>query len=131
MIWISRIGLALICLFLMAWIFVRPADFMEVLQWLGMVAVLGLWAEGTRLDRLGKSAFAGFSKRRIAVLNLGMGILCALLTILALTRGSYFVAAYNAFGALLFLPLGVMGLFLVPNRTVERDARKSSARPSP
>jgi hypothetical protein len=119
MIWISRIGLALISLFLVIGLVAVPAEFMTILAFLGIVGVLGVWAEMERLERLGKGGLAGISKRRTSAINLGLGVLCVLLTLLALTNESYFVAAYNALGAVLLLFVGVRGLFLVPNRAFE------------
>lgn len=119
MIWISRILLLIIALFLGIGLTVTPVDFVTVFGLFGIVGVLGVGAELARLERPGKSGLAGFSKRRISAINLGLGALCVLLAILAFTKESYFVAAFDAFGAVFLLFVGVRGLVLVPNRVLK------------
>lgn len=128
MIWVSRILLLIIALFLGIGFTVEPVDLVTILGLLGIVGVLGVWAELARLERPGKGGLAGFSKRRKSVINLGLGILAALLTILAFTKGSYFVATFNALVAVILLFVGVRGLVLVPNPRVKSDAPQSHAR---
>ena len=128
MIWVSRILLLIIALFLGIGFTVKPVDLVTILGLLGIVGVLGVWAELARLERPGKGGLAGFSKRRKSVINVGLGVLAALLTILAFTKGSYFVAAFNAMVAVILLFVGVRGLALVPNPRVESDAPHSHAR---
>jgi hypothetical protein len=128
MIWVSRILLLIIAVFLGIGFTVKPVDFVTVLGLFGIVGVLGVGAELARLDRLGKRGLAGYSTRRISAINLGLGVLCALLAILAFTKDSYFVAALNALGAVILLFAGARGLVLVPNPRVESDAPQSHAR---
>jgi hypothetical protein len=121
MIWISRIGLILLCFFL-AFLYAAGSDLLVVLQWAGLVAILGLWAELSHRDRKGRTAISGFSKLRAAIFFFALGILSVLMTILTLSRDSYLAAAYNAFGAVLAFVIG--GLILLPNPALERARRK-------
>jgi hypothetical protein len=128
--WVIAIGLTLIAAFLVVSVVVQPTAIAAWLQGFAVVAVMALVAIGERRHRRGRTIWSGVSNRAVTWWALGLGVLFSAVGIVLIARESYLVAAFNLVGGAGMLVIGAVWLALLPNRTVERDARKNDARPS-
>lgn len=129
--WVIAIGLALIAAFLAVSILVQPAAIAAWVQGFAIVAVMALVAIGERRQWRGRTIWSGLSVRGLTWWTFGLGALSCALDVVLIARESYLLAAFNLAGGLGMLAVGGLRLALLPNRTVERDARKNDARLSP
>ena len=127
---ITAIGLTLITAFLALSIAVKPNDIVAWLQGFALVAVLALMALGERRRRHGRSIWSRASPRTFGYWNVGLGVLFSAIGGLLFWRESYINGLFNLVGGLGLLALGVFSVTVLPNSTIERDASKSTSRPS-
>ena len=127
---ITAIGLTLITAFLALSIAVKPNDIVAWLQGFALVAVLALMAISERRRRRGRSLWSRVSPRTVGYWNVGVGVLFSAIGGILFWRESYINGLFNVAGGLGLLALGVLSVTVLPNSTIERDASKSTSRPS-